>query len=117
MYVTVQCIPAHAGVASTEGNDSDRENTMKVGMGDVVRIRNLRTVDGSSVTVPDPTHLTHLQFRRFAGCPICNVQLKSVIARHNDIRSAGIQEVVVFHSTNEELDGYADQIPFSVIGD
>ena len=90
---------------------------MKVKIGDTVRIRDLLTTDGTVVAVPDPNQVTHLQFRRFAGCPICNVHLQSVIARHDDIRAADIQEVVVFHSTKEELQEYADKMPFAVIGD
>jgi hypothetical protein len=34
-------------------------------------------VTGEKIQVPDPQRLVHLQFRRFAGCPICNLHLAS----------------------------------------
>jgi peroxiredoxin len=78
----------------------------------------LTTVTDESVTVPDPgAPLTHLQFRRFAGCPICNLHLQSISTRLEEISGAGIREVVVFHSTPAELRKYQEGMPFPVIGD
>jgi peroxiredoxin len=78
----------------------------------------LAPISGDTIPVPDPTGaLTHLQFRRFAGCPICNLYLRSITARLDDIRAADIQEVVVFHSTVDELRKYQDEMPFPVIAD
>jgi peroxiredoxin len=90
---------------------------MKVRQGDFVRIRELHTVNGDPIWVPDSTQLTHLQFRRFAGCPICNVHLQSVAARSAEIVAANIHEVVVFHSTTLELQTYTDELPFDVVAD
>ena len=70
-----------------------------------------------SVCHPDPARLTHLQFRRFAGCPICNLHLQSLLARHAEITASGIHEVVVFHSTPEELRTYTGDLPFDVVAD
>jgi hypothetical protein len=67
--------------------------------------------------VPDPDHLVHLQFRRFAGCPICNLHLRSLIRRAGEIDSAGIREVVVFHSPADELRAYGPEVPFALIAD
>jgi peroxiredoxin len=67
--------------------------------------------------VPDPERLVHLQFRRFAGCPICNVHLRSVVQRHDEIAAAGIREVVFFHSPADELREYTADLPFAVIAD
>ncbi|MBN7330401.1 AhpC/TSA family protein [Mycobacteroides abscessus subsp. abscessus] len=61
--------------------------------------------------------LTHLQFRRFAGCPVCNLHLRSISGRIEEINTAGIREVVVFHSTAAELRKYQDDMPFAVVGD
>jgi peroxiredoxin len=70
------------------------------------------------IAIPDPAGaLTHLQFRRFAGCPICNLHLRSITARLDEITAAGIREVVVFHSTAAELRKYEKDLPFPVIGD
>jgi len=75
----------------------------------------LTAVDGERVPVPDPGRLVHLQFRRFAGCPICNLHLRSVVQRHDEIVAAGIREVVFFHSPAEQLRDY--DLPFAVIAD
>ena len=53
---------------------------------------------GAPVAIPDPAALVHLQFRRFAGCPVCNLHLRGVAARIDELRRAGIREVAVFHS-------------------
>ena len=87
------------------------------GPGSVVSARELTGVSGEAVPIPDPNRLVHLQFRRFAGCPICNVHLQSIVRRHDEIADAGIREVVVFHSTDDELRQYVGDLPFAVIGD
>ncbi|WP_431240146.1 peroxiredoxin-like family protein [Mycolicibacterium aichiense] len=89
----------------------------RVRPGDLVEADELRTVKGGIVVVPDPDLLVHLQFRRFAGCPICNVHLQSVVKRHAEITASGIREVVLFHSTPEELDTYVDDLPFDLVAD
>jgi peroxiredoxin len=90
----------------------------RVSVGDRFPQLRLTAITGESVPIPDAAGaLTHLQFRRFAGCPICNLHLRSVIARVDEISAAGIREVVVFHSTATELRKYQDDMPFPVIGD
>jgi peroxiredoxin len=79
--------------------------------------RELSTVTGEHIRVPDPERLVHLQFRRFAGCPICNLHLRSVVQRHDEITAAGIREVVFFHSPADELREYTADLPFAVIAD
>jgi hypothetical protein len=75
------------------------------------------TASGETIAIPDPERLTHLQLRRFSGCPICNLHLRSVVERHAEITAAGLREVVVFHSSAAELRRYAPQVPFPLIGD
>lgn len=77
----------------------------------------LTTVTGGHVTIPDPDKLVHLQFRRFAGCPICNLHLRSFVIRHDEIVQAGIREVVVFHSPEDELREHTADLPFDVVAD
>jgi peroxiredoxin len=77
--------------------------------------RELTDVQGRPVALPQDGVLVHLQFRRFAGCPICNLHLRSFVQRHAELEAAGIREVVVFHSPVEELQGY--DLPFAVIPD
>jgi hypothetical protein len=78
-------------------------------------VRELTAVGGAVVPIPDPERLVHLQFRRFAGCPICSLHLREIVRRHDEIVAAGVREVVVFHSTAEELAEY--DLPFAVIAD
>lgn len=89
----------------------------KIAVGDTIPTRQLTTIHSEPVTVPDPTTLVHLQFRRFAGCPICNVHLRSITQRHDEIRAAGVREVVVFHSTVEAMLPYQGELPFDTIAD
>jgi alkyl-hydroperoxide reductase/thiol specific antioxidant family protein len=79
--------------------------------------REFLSVTGEKVRVPDPQRLVHLQFRRFAGCPICNLHLASITRRHDEITAAGIREVVFFHSPPDELREHTADLPFSTIAD
>ncbi|HVV13173.1 peroxiredoxin-like family protein [Amycolatopsis sp.] len=85
--------------------------------GSVVRTRELISVTGEPVSLPDPGRLVHLQFRRFAGCPICNLHLRSVARRHDEIAAAGVREVVFFHAPADELRHHVAELPFAVIPD
>ncbi|MFJ4549914.1 peroxiredoxin-like family protein [Streptomyces sp. NPDC088817] len=88
-----------------------------VGPGSTVQERRLTAVSGDQVAVPDPDRLIHLQFRRFAGCPVCNLHLRSVVRRHEEIEAAGVREVVVFHSPADELLPHTADLPFAVVAD
>ncbi|RKT52407.1 peroxiredoxin-like family protein [Saccharothrix australiensis] len=83
----------------------------------MIEVREWEAVQGGVVRVPDPERLVHLQFRRFAGCPVCNLHLRTIVARHDEIRARGITEVVVFHSSAAELLPHVRDLPFAVIGD
>lgn len=85
--------------------------------GDPVTSREITTFDNKVVRIPDRDHIVHLQFRRFAGCPICKLHLRSISARIADLESAGIREVVVFHSSAAAIRRHAGQLPFAVIAD
>ncbi len=89
----------------------------RIAAGDLLPGRKLLTVDGGPVAVPDPDRLVHLQFRRFAGCPVCNLHLRSVAQRHDEILAAGIREVVLFHSPAEDLRTYVADLPFAAVAD
>ncbi|WP_280233540.1 peroxiredoxin-like family protein [Nocardia cyriacigeorgica] len=82
-----------------------------------VTSRDLVTISGASVPIPDPDCLVHLQFRRFAGCPVCSLHLRSIVARLEEIVAADIREVVVFHSGAEDLRTYTGDLPLPVIAD
>ncbi|MQA05026.1 MAG: redoxin domain-containing protein [Streptosporangiales bacterium] len=85
--------------------------------GDLVTPRTLQTAWGEPVRVPDADRLVHLQFRRYAGCPVCNLHLRSVMSRRGEIAAAGVHEVVVFHSTVESIAQYQDDLPLTVVAD
>jgi peroxiredoxin len=85
--------------------------------GATIAPRQLLTISGESVSVPDAGQLVHLELRRFAGCPICNLHLRSVVMRKDELAAAGIKEVVVFHSTDEEMRKYQSELPFAVVAD
>lgn len=91
--------------------------TCTVGVGTSLPARKLVTITGVSVRVPDPERLVHLQFRRFAGCPICSAHMHSLAQRHDELRAASVLEVVVFHSSAEDLLAYQEQLPFAVVAD
>lgn len=82
-----------------------------------VERRDLIAVSGDRVAVPHPDRLIHLQFRRFAGCPVCNLHLRTVVLRHREIVAAGVREVVVFHSPADELAPHVVDLPFAVVAD
>lgn len=89
----------------------------RLAVGDEITARNLETITGATVSVPDSERLVHLQFRRFAGCPICHLHLRSLARRHDEIVAAGVSEVAVFHSAAESLLQYQSDLPFAVVAD
>jgi peroxiredoxin len=82
----------------------------------------LQDVSGRSVSIPqapgrgEPA-LVHLQFRRFAGCPVCNLHLRSFARRHHELEVAGVREVVLFHSPADELRPHTADFPFAIVAD
>ncbi|WP_084612480.1 peroxiredoxin-like family protein [Thermocrispum municipale] len=77
----------------------------------------LTTIRADRLRVPDPDRLTHLVFRRFAACPICNVHLHSVARRHSEIVAAGVREIVVFHSSVDAMVPHQGSLPFDAVAD
>jgi AhpC/TSA family len=85
--------------------------------GVVIKPQALVTIHSERIQIPDPGQLVHLQFRRFAGCPVCNLHLHSIVQQHKKITAASVREVIVFHSTRDELLRHAKDLPFAVIAD
>ena len=50
--------------------------------------RVLRDIRDRPVSLPETGWLTHLQFRRFAGCPVCNLHLQSFRWRITELEAA-----------------------------
>ncbi len=76
-----------------------------------------RDVHNNPVDVPHSNRWTHIQFRRYSGCTVCNLHLHSFITRQPELESAGIQEVVVFNSTQERILADLPNSPFHLIAD
>ena len=101
-----------------------------------------RTINGRAVSIPDAEErselpgrqghqdrqghqgnqwhserLLHVQFRRFAGCPVCNFHLMTMARRHDEIAAAGVQSIVFFHSEAEEMRRYQSRLPFDCVAD
>jgi len=85
--------------------------------GAVIEVREFLDVRSERIRIPDSQQFVHLQFRRFAGCPVCNLHLHSIAQRHAELVAASIREVAVFHSTVDDLLPHARHLPFSVIAD
>lgn len=91
---------------------------MKLEVGQRAPTALLETIQGRPVPLPDPgSPWVHLQFRRFAGCPVCNFHLMGLARRHDDLQAAGVRQVVVFHSAREEMLNYQAPLPFDCIAD
>jgi peroxiredoxin len=91
---------------------------MKLTAGAVFPTLALETIHGRGVTIPDKTsRFVHIQFRRFAGCPICNFHLRTFVERYAELKEVHIREVVIFHSPKDSLLPYQGSFPFDVVGD
>jgi hypothetical protein len=80
-------------------------------------VRTLETIGGSKLVIPDRERITHPQFRRYAGCPVCNLHIRSLASRHAEIAAAGVQEVIVFHSERSLMLDFQGDLPFAAIAD
>jgi len=89
----------------------------RIELGTVIELQELLGVRSERIRIPDSQHIVHLQFRRFAGCPVCDLHLHSIAQRHGELLAASIREVAVFHSTVEDLLPHARQLPFTAIAD
>lgn len=72
---------------------------------------------GGVVAIPPAHGYVHLQLRRFAGCMVCNVHLRQVVQRLPEIQAAGVTEVIVFHSTRQEVLRHEGELPLVVVAD
>lgn len=84
--------------------------------GDMAPIRFFGTIHDTAVTLEGQRRPTHIQFRRFAGCPVCSLHLKSFVRRKPEI-DAAVREVIIFHSSAEELLLHTVDLPFDVVAD
>ena len=76
----------------------------------------LQTLSHGSLKVPT-SGLLHLQFRRFAGCPICNLHLRTMAKQMPRLTAAGVTTVALFHSSAEVMKPFQGDLPFPVVAD
>ncbi len=98
-------------------NWRNRESSTSLKVGDVIEPRDLETIHGDRLRIPDPEHLVHLEFLRFAGCAVCNLHLRSIARRHDEILAGGVKEVAVFYSTRERMLEFQGSLPFAAVAD
>src|SRR5216684_1886409 len=88
--ISVHCTP------TGRGRMRKRRKRTRWEPGHVIVEREIVTISGVRVTIPEADQLVH---------------------RHEEIVAASIREVVVFHSTAEGLLPHAGDLPFAVIAD
>jgi peroxiredoxin len=76
----------------------------------------LSTLTHGTLRVPGPAPW-HLQFRRFAGCPVCNLHLRRFAEGHARLERAGVRTLAFFHSPAELMLPYQGDLPFACVPD
>jgi len=93
-------------------------STRKLKSGEKFPAISLMTTKGKEFSIPAPgTKFTHVQFRRFSGCPICNTHIASLRAAAKQLERMSICEVLFFHSTKSEVQSFHNDLPFAAIAD
>jgi len=88
----------------------------RIAVGERIASLELTALSGP-IGIPVRGRLTHLQFRRFAGCPVCDLHLSTFTRRHSEVERAGIRQVVLFHSDEEDLRAHVADLPFALVAD
>lgn len=88
-----------------------------VSVGNAPPVSVMTDLFGNDVSLIPETGWIHLQFLRFAGCPICNLHLRRFSDQQDELAAAGVREVLVFHSSADELKKYEADLPFTTIPD
>ena len=92
--------------------------TTKLAVGDTVPVTTFTTFKGEIVSLENSsTPLIHIQFRRHAGCPICDLHLRTLMKRQDELTDLGVSEIVFFHSNPEELKEHTSYLRFPCIAD
>ncbi len=93
-----------------------RQHVVSRSVGQRVDVREVGTTEGL-LRFPAAQGLTHLQVRRFAGCPICAEHLRPFTRRRAELDAAGITEFVVFKSTEVEVRAHESHLGLPAVGD
>jgi peroxiredoxin len=106
----------HAAAECTLCRVTDHNTRTRHSTGDHLPPLEFTTLTHGTFYLPGPA-LVHLQFRRFAGCPVCNLHLQSFRRGHTRLLEAGIQPVAFFHSTADLMRPYQGDLPFPTVPD
>jgi len=91
---------------------------MKYKAEDVFPQLTVTTSKGTPLTIPVAgARYTHIQFRRFSGCPICNTHIAALRRGKPQLDALGIHEVLFFHSSQEDVAAFHGDLPFDAVGD
>jgi peroxiredoxin len=91
---------------------------MKYKAGDIFPLITVTTSKVTPITIPVAgARYTHIQFRRFSGCPICNTHIAALRRGKAQLDALGIHEVLFFHSSQEDVAAVHDDLPFDAVGD
>lgn len=88
----------------------------KLSVGQVVSPFTVETLSHGPLQVPGKG-LIHLQFRRFAGCPVCNLHLRQFAKSVDQLTGAGVRTVAFVHSSPEAMKPFQGDLPFAVVPD
>jgi peroxiredoxin len=102
---------------SESGKEKKYSPDFSVKVGDVIKPFELETILGKVIRIPDTKRKVHLKFRRYSGCPICNLHMRSIAKRNEELLASDVREVAVFHSTRETMLQFQGQLPFDTIAD
>lgn len=84
--------------------------------GSVVNPFTIETLSHGPLRVPGDAY-THLQFRRFAGCPVCNLHVRSFARAQPQLQQLGVRTVAFFHSSAQSMLPFQGDLPFAVVPD
>lgn len=93
---------------------------MRIATGQLAPTFSATTFKGEAVTVEQfRGKKLWIAFHRWASCPLCNMRIREVIERYDEIEAQGIQLVAVFQSPPETIAKYvgAQDPPFPLISD
>ncbi|SDW81240.1 redoxin domain-containing protein [Marinobacter mobilis] len=90
---------------------------MRKAIGENVSLAGLININDQPVSIPQDGKYTHLQFRRFAGCPVCNLHLQSFFRREDELKANNVHEVIVFHASKRSMLESVIDVPFDLIAD
>lgn len=79
--------------------------------------RTVHPTDDAEQRFPAAEGVTHLQVRRFAGCPICAEHLRPFAERADELAAAGVHEVIVFKSDAANVRRHESHLPFATLPD